>query len=179
MSVCVCVRVCVRVCLCVYMRVCACVCVRVCVCACVCVFPRAFSESELEGAYMYISLANESCRVWGTKAQRFSATWHFTLCHKVHKPKSLVLSSYLNMSVMWRLGSLPWEIACNYVYLQRMMYNMCLQTLSYASNWCASLQLPKQSEPLTHTVLYKKCICIGCRASSSNFSSNTKPHNSM
>ena len=156
MSVCVCVCVCVCACVfvCVHACVCACVClcvyVCVCVCMCVCVSACVF-RIRTEGAYMYISLANESCRVWGTKAQRFSATWHFTLCHKVHKPKSLVLSSYLNMSAMWRLGSLPWEIACNHVYLQRMMYNMCLQTLSYASNWCASLQSPKQSEPLTHT----------------------------
>ena len=130
---------------------------------------------------MYISLANESCRAWGTKAQRFLPPGT-SLCHKVHKPKSLVLSSCLNMLAMWRLGSLPREIACNRVYLQRMVYNMCLQTLSYASNWCASLQLPKQSEPLIHAVLYNKCICIGCRASSTsisfNFSNNTKPYSS-
>ena len=59
-------------------------------------------------------------------AQTFSAAGT-SLCHKVHKPKSLVLSSCLNMSAMWRLGSFPREIACNSVYLQRMVYNMCLQ----------------------------------------------------
>ena len=119
---CVCVCVCVCVCECVCVCVCVCVCLCVCVCVCACLRVRFKYQNWSEHTFTSpLLMSHVQCG-----AQTFSAAGT-SLCHKVHKPKSLVLSSCLNISAMWRLGSLPREIACNRVYLQRMVYNMCLQ----------------------------------------------------
>ena len=47
MSVCTCVRACVRVCVCACVRVCVCACACVCVCVCVCVCWQYGKEKQL------------------------------------------------------------------------------------------------------------------------------------